>query len=335
MQPHVDTTLLAEAQERLACRRSWRWRGVCGERRVGWPLRRVLSRLLPCVGLGVVVYLVVTRGGSLLAAFAVVSPWVLAAAAGVHLLTLWLRTEGWRTVLSAAGGERLSPRAVHAANAGAFLAGTVQGQAAIVARVALLRRFGAGESPTVRQVALCDAPIVLFEACGSAILAAIGSTAVGVIPAWTPWAMLGGSVAILVLLRLLYGCFRDRQIAAGLGVLADPGLRGRLALVVAAFTALAFVRTLIVMGGFGLPTDAAHVCLVVFTMGAVGLLPLGVGTGPTAMVTVLGTTSLVTATAAGMVLSAAMVIAVLIYAGAVWGWCVLAERLEPNAPAIA
>jgi hypothetical protein len=136
-------------------------------------------------------------------------------------------------------------------------------------------------------------------------------------------------------LRLLYGRFRDRAIAAGLGVLANPGLRARLALVVAGFTAMAFLRTLIVMYGFGLPTDPAHVCLVLVTMGAVGLLPLGVATGPAAMVTALGTTSLVTATAAGMVVSVATMIAVLIYAGAVWTWRIVAERAEPNAPAMA
>jgi hypothetical protein len=67
----------------------------------------------------------------------------------------------------------------------------------------------------------------------------------------------------------------------------------------------------------------------------VGLLPLGVGTGPAAMVTVLGATSLVTATAAGMVVSAATIIAVLIYAGAVWAWRIVVERPQPNAPATA
>ncbi len=75
--------------------------------------------------------------------------------------------------------------------------------------------------------------------------------------------------------------------------------------------------------------------IVLFTMGAVGLLPLGVGTGPAAMVTALGATSLVTATAAGMVVSAATMIAVLIYASAVWAWRIVAERPEPNAPAMA
>ncbi len=299
-----------------------------------WPvaIRRTLSALLPIGAVAMIGYLVVTRGSSLLSALAAVPPWVLAAAVGAHLITLALRTEAWRTVLRAAGGERLEPVTVHAANAGAFLAGTVQGQAAMPARVALLRRFGGESAPTVAQVALGDAPIVMFEVCAAAVLAAVGSTAVGLIPAWAPWAMLAGAFAILAALRLMYGRFRDRKLAAGLSVLADPGMRNRLALIVAGFTAMAFLRTLIVMVGFGLPTDPAHVCLVLFTMGAVGLLPLGIGTGPASMVAALGgTTSLVTATAAGMVVSAATVLAVLIYAAAVWAWrTALARAAAPQ-----
>ena len=91
----------------------------------------------------------------------------------------------------------------------------------------------------------------------------------------------------------------------------------RLAIAVAAFTGMAMLRTWIVLLGFELPSDPAHVCLVLFTMGAVGLLPIGVGTGPTATVAALGTTNLAAATAAGMVVSAATVLAVLIYAGRV------------------
>jgi hypothetical protein len=153
-----------------------------------------------------------------------------------------LRTEAWRTVLRAAAGEKaesLDPRDVHAANAGAFIAGTVQGQAALPARIALLRRFGGASAPDVSQIALADAPIVLFEVCAAAVLAAVGSTAVGMIPAWAPWAMLAGAVAAL------------------------------------------------------------------------------------------GSTSLVTAGAAGMVVSSATVLAVLVYAGAVWAW----RRLPEPVPA--
>jgi hypothetical protein len=300
-----------------------------------WPgtIRRTLSALVPIGAVAMVSYLALTRGNSLLAALVAVPPWVFVAAVGAHLLTLALRTEAWRTVLRAAGGERLDPMSIHAANAGAFLAGTLQGQAAMPTRIALLRRFGGGDAPAVSQVALADAPIVMFEVCASAILAAIGSTAVGMIPGWAPWAMLGGAFAILAGLRLLYARFKDHKIAAGLGVLARPNLRNRLALIVAGFTAMAFLRTLIVLAGFGLPTDPAHVCLVLFTMGAVGLLPLGVGTGPASMVTALGTTSLVTATAAGMVVSAATVAAVMIYAGAVWAWRTALARAATPQPA--
>jgi hypothetical protein len=70
------------------------------------------------------------------------------------------------------------------------------------------------------------------------------------------------------------------------------------------------------------------------TRATAGLLPLGVGTGPAAMVTALGTTSLVTATAAGMVVSAATVLAVLIYAGAVWAWHTAARRVALPVPLI-
>ena len=106
------------------------------------PLRKVLSALVPAGALAMVAYVFLTRGSQLAAALVAVSPVVLAGAVAAHLLTLVLRTEAWRTVLGAAAGKRLSSRAVHAANAGAFLAGTVQGQAAMPPRVALLRRFG-------------------------------------------------------------------------------------------------------------------------------------------------------------------------------------------------
>src|SRR6185437_13289244 len=113
-----------------------------------------------------------------------VPPVILVGAVAAHLITLVLRTEAWRTVLGASAGRRLAPRAVHAANAGAFLAGTVQGQAAMPARIALLRRLGGSDAPDVAQIALADAPILLFEVCTSALLAAVASTALGVIPAW-------------------------------------------------------------------------------------------------------------------------------------------------------
>jgi hypothetical protein len=290
---------------------------------------RAASALGPAAAVLLIGFVLATRGAGVSDAVTSVPPWAIAGAVMAHLLTLVLRTEAWRSVLRAAGAERLGLRSLHAANAGAFLAGTVQGHAAMPARIALLRRYGGKDAPEVAQVALGDAPIFMFEVCTTALLAAVASTAVGAIPAWVPWAMLAAAVAILVALRAVFDRFRHRRFAAGLRVLAQPELRNRLAVAVAGFTCMALLRTWIVLTAFGLPSDPAHVCLVLFTMGTVGLLPLGVGTGPAATVAALGTTDLATATAAGMVVSTATVLAVLIYAGACWGWRALVPAPVP------
>src|SRR4051812_25108887 len=145
--------------------------------RSGWGhVRRLGSLLAP----GVVIVLLLAyvgakRGETVLDAVSVVPAWAIAGAVAAHLLTLVLRTEAWRTVLRGTGAAKLDSRALHAANAGAFLAGTVQGQAAMPTRIALLRRYGGKRSPEVSQIALADAPIVMFEVCTTALLAAVGS----------------------------------------------------------------------------------------------------------------------------------------------------------------
>src|SRR4051794_20567866 len=193
--------------------------------RSGWASpRTLLSMLAPAVVVILLLgYVGATRGESVLDAISTVPAWALAGAVMAHLLTLILRTEAWRTVLRGTGAKTLDPVALHAANAGAFLAGTVQGQAAMATRIALLRRYGGKESPEVSQIALADAPIVIYEVCTTALLAAVGSTAVGLIPMWVPWAMLAGAVAVFAGLRMLYGRFRHRRVAAGVGGLAPAG----------------------------------------------------------------------------------------------------------------
>ncbi len=297
--------------------------------------RRRAGKALSAIAPGAVVALLAgwicaTQGGQVVAAVAACPAWVIASASCAHLLTLALRTEAWRMVLRGAGGDELDSRTLHTANAGAFLAGTVQGSAALATRIALIRRLGGERAPSVSQIALADAPILAFEVCTSALLAALACTAVSTIPAWTPWVMLLGAGVALVALRLAHHRFRKHRLAAGLGVLASPRLRNRLALAVGAFTCMALLRTWIVLAGFGLPSSPADVALVLFSMGAIGLLPIGVGTGPTATVAALGTTDLASATAAGMVVSAATVLAVATYAAFCWIWSTTAPAGEPE-----
>src|SRR5262249_30376028 len=133
-----------------------------------------------------------------------------------------------------------------------------------------------------------------------------------------PALLLLGSAVALVLLRAAHHRFRHRRVAQGLGVLAHPRLRNRLILLVLALTLAALLRTWIVLVGFGLPTDPADAALLLVSMGAIGLLPLGLGTAPTATVVAMGAADLSSAAAAGLVLSASTMLAVLLYAGACW-----------------
>jgi hypothetical protein len=272
-------------------------------------------------------WILATQGDEVLAAILACPPWVIAGAALAHLSTLVLRTEAWRTVLEAGGGERLDSEALHTANAGSFLVGTMQSHAALPARVALLRRLGGDGAPGVSQIALADAPIFMLEVCTTALLAGIAATAVPEIPAWAPIALMAGAVGILCALRLVHHRFRHRKLSAGLAVLAKPAPRNRLIGIVLAFTVAALVRTWIVLTGFGLPSGLTDVALLLFSMGAIGLLPLGaVGSAPTATIATMGATNMTAAAAAGMVIGTSTVLAVLLYAGACWSWSALPAR---------
>jgi hypothetical protein len=120
-------------------------------------------------------------------------------------------------------------------------------------------------------------------------------------------------------LRLVHLRFRGLQLAAGLAVLAQPRPRARLIAIVLAFTGAALMRTWLALIGFGLPSEPADAALLLFSMGAIGLLPLGsVGNAPAATVAAMGATDISAATAAGMVIGASTVLAALIYAAACW-----------------
>jgi len=284
------------------------------------PSGKTISAIGPGVAAALLVcWILFTRGGEILAALAACPAWVIVAAVAAHLTTLLLRTEAWRAVLAAAGGESLPARTVHAANAGAFLVGTVQGHAALPTRIALLRHLGGSRSPAATQIALADAPILGLEICSSAMLAAVAATAVTAIPAWIPALLLVTGIGALIALRLACWRFRDRPLAAGLRILAAPAGRARLTAIVLAFTAAALARTWVVLSAFGLPSDPASVALLLLSMGAIGLLPLGVaGTGPAATIATLGPTDMAGAAAAGLVISGAAVCSVCLYATGAW-----------------
>ena len=94
-----------------------------------------------------------------------------------------------------------------------------------------------------------------------------------------------------------------------------------MAALLVAVTALGVARAWLVLLGLGLPHGAAVAGLAFIALGAFGLLPIGPGSTPAAMVAVAGSADPTVAVAAGIAITATSWAGVAIYAsigGAAW-----------------
>jgi hypothetical protein len=114
-------------------------------------------------------------------------------------------------------------------------------------------------------------------------------------------------------LRLVYQRFESHRLSAGLAVLAQPSRRGPLLALAAGIVALTFVRVWVTLWAVGLPAGPGHAALAYIAVTIVGQLPLGPAVGPAATLAVASGSGVAKATAAGLVISATSVAAVLVY----------------------
>ena len=258
-------------------------------------------RILTALGVGALSLLCVLRRHDLATAAAAVPPQALGALAALHLCSLVARSEAWRLSLAALVGAPPSRVAIHAANAGAFVAGALEAHAALPARVALLRRLAPHQFPHPTHVAVADLPILLLEAAGAALL--LGATGAW----WAPAA----AVALLVGARLVAG----RRATRGLAVLTDVRRRAALALLVGCIVGCGLARVWLVLAVAHLDASPAAAALAFAALGIFGLLPLGPSAPPGALLVVSGGAG---ALAAGLALSATSLAAVALYGAISW-----------------
>lgn len=281
--------------------------------------RRVVSGLIASAALAALVVVCVARGPQIAQAAREVSVIVLVLLTALHVLTLVVRTEAWRVSLIAIDGRALPRRAVHAANAGAFLVGAVQSQAAMPARLALLRRLAGARAPRPMQVAVSEVPVFVLEVAATCLLVA---AAAGLAVAGSGSSRVGWSAALVglalgfglpLLARSAAARFAHRSMSRGLAVLAMPSLRGRFAAAIAVVCALGVLRAWLALDDAGLPHGVSEVAMVFAALGVLGLFPIGPGASPAATLAVVGTADVDAALAAGLALSASSIVGVLLY----------------------
>ena len=260
-------------------------------------------RILTASGVGALVVLCALRRHDLATAAGAVPPQALGALAALHLASLVARSEAWRLSLAALVGAPPSRAAIHAANAGAFVAGALEPHAALPARVALLRRLAPHHLPHPTHVAVADLPILLLEAAGAAVL--LGATGM--------WGAPAAALALLLGARLAAG----RRATRGLAVLADVRRRTALALLVGCVVGCGLARVWLVLAVARLDASPAAAALAFAALGIFGLLPLGPSAPPGALLLVSGGAG-AGALGAGLALSATSLAAVALYGAVLW-----------------
>jgi hypothetical protein len=167
-------------------------------------------------------------------------------------------------------------------------------------RALTLRRLAPDETPPAKQLVVAELPIFLIEAALIAVLLAVAVPSLPQAPGWTVPATLAAAAAGLLALRMAAMRMGDRSAGAGLRLLGDRRRRGAVVALLVAVTALGVVRAWLILLGFGLPHDLASASLAFVSLGVFGLLPIGPGSTPVALLAVAGGADPTAAIAAGI-----------------------------------
>ena len=288
-------------------------------RRVPW--RRVIAVALPVVALGVLVAVLLGRRETFLAALDAAPLWLLACAVALQLLALLARSEAWRMCVGAAGST-ISRRGVFRASGIGGLAGILNGQVGIAARIAALRRSAPAQCPRVPTLVAAEVPIVAVEV---ALAALTSFTLLG--PLGLPWwaavlcvAAAAGALAALSALSRR----RTTGLWSGLAVLRRLDGRALIVGLVLIAVLAQIARNWLALHAIGVDASVFDAIAVLIALVALSQLPLGPSVGAAAVILILGANGVALAAAAGVLLSATGMAGTVCFGG----WA-LADRLRP------
>ena len=290
---------------------------VPSRRRIHW--RRIATIGLPLVAAGVLLAVLSGRRDVFLQALDAAPLWLLGAAVALQLLALLVRSEAWRLCVAAAGST-ISRRGVFRASGIGGLAGILNGQLGVAARIAALGRCAPAESPRVPALVTAEVPILAIEAT----LAALTSfTLLG--PLGLPWwaAALCVAVATGAVVGLTFlARRRTTGLWSGLAILRSIEGRSRIVVLVLIAVFAQIARNWLALRALGVEASVFDAIAVLIAMVVLSQLPIGPSVGAAAVVIILGANGVALTAAAGVLLSATGMAGTLCFGG----WA-LADRL--------
>jgi hypothetical protein len=284
-----------------------------GRRRLRARIRLAVSIVGPLVILGVLVYLIASKGSQIEHAAKRTSAGDLVLVTALALLTLVARTEAVVACLNAMG-SRPSRTDIHAANSLTFLAALINHYVSSIVRAALLQRLDRERSPTILQMVMVDTSTTLIEALVVAVLIVISASVLN-LTWWIPVLIVLAGVAGVGVALELRRRFSHLSVFRGLDVLAHSRQRtvvgGLMLLVIAAQV----IRTLVVLQSVGLKPSLLQAVATFVAAGVLSSLFAGPGAGTAGgPLLVFGHNHLAASAAAGLELSITTLVAGIIYA---------------------
>jgi len=259
-------------------------------------IRLIISIVGPLVIVGVLVYLIASRGDQIERAVKRTSAGDLVLVTALALVTLVARTEAVVACLNAMG-SRPTRVDIHASNSLTFLAALINHYVSSIVRAALMQRIDRERSPTIMQMVMVVSASVLGLAW------------------WVPLLIVLGGIAGVVIAYETRRRYSHISLFRGLDVLAHSRQRTIVAGLMLVVIASQVLRTFIVLQSVGLKPALLQAVATFVAAGVLSSLFAGPGAGTAAgPLLVFGHNHLAAATAAGLELSVTTLVAGVLYA---------------------
>jgi uncharacterized membrane protein YbhN (UPF0104 family) len=237
------------------------------------------------------------------------------------------RTGAWQVAIDAAGG-RVRAHEAHPASAASFVVGLISPYLGVAARIAVIRHRVPDRSPTTYEQIAAETALLIVEGALVGVLLLVGSWTLEIpLPAAIAISVAGLAAALLLVVAARR--LAPRRFGAGLAVARHPRSFALVIGAIACTLALQMLRIWVALDSVGLDTTLLVVLAVFLASGLGAILPIGTAAAGAAAPLIAaqhGGNSVADATAAGVLLSGALMVSTVGYFAVASGIAALQDR---------
>src|SRR4051794_23529492 len=266
------------------------------------------------VALGFIVAVIVPRAGEVGDALGRVGFGRFLLVVGLGVASMIFRTAAWQVAIDAAGG-RVRAHEAHPASAASYVVGLISPYLGVAARIGVIRRRVPDRSPTAYEQIAAETALLIVEGALVGVLFLIASWTLEV-PLIVALGISIGGLLAAALLVIAARRLAPRRFGAGLAVARHPRDLTLVACALACTLLLQMTRVWVALDSVGLDTSLLVVLAVFLASGLGAILPIGTAAAGAAAPLIAAHhagNSVADATAAGVLLSGALMVSTLGY----------------------